>query len=551
MKIPHRFLVPSALLLLPFGNLAHAEDSVVYTDIIAPVLEAKCVSCHGADKQKGKLRMDSMEFLKKGGGEGPAIVAGNVDESLALFRLSLPLDDDEHMPPEDKEQFTEAETKLLTFWVEKGANPTIKLSQLGLPDDLKGSVNTILASLKAKPAKPAPTAEELKQAEAKKKLAAEVMAKVNATGATLMPIAQNTPELRFSALNVAKDFGDAQLKMLEPVADQIATVDIARTQVSDAGLATIGKMSNLRQLKVEKTTISDAGLKHLTGLKNLEYLNLYGTQVTDSGLAHLSGLSNLSRLYLWQSKATSDGAENLKKKLPKVIINLGWEHEAKQKAVQVAAAKPTPAPAQKPAPAPAPKPTPKPAPAPKPEPKPAAAPATPAPAATAAAGVTLAVLESHLKAAHDEANRLNSTATKVLADAKAASAAAATSLDQAKKDAAAKQKAAELAKGQIKDREAAVKAIQGALETTKAQAALAALSKRLEADLAEAQKLLTDGRNAVTAADDAAKKATAAIAAAEKTAAAKAQAVELATKQVAKVEMITKSIVAAVASSKS
>lgn len=544
MKIPHRFFVPSAALLLPFGNLAQAEDSVVYTDIIAPVLEAKCVSCHGADKQKGKLRMDTMDFLKKGGGEGPAIVAGNVDESLAMFRIDLPLDDDEHMPPEDKPQMTADEVQLLRIWIEKGANPTAKVSQLGLPADLKAKVPAILASLETKPGKPAPTAEELKNAEAKKKLASEVMSKVNATGATLMPIAQNTPELRFSALNVAKEFGDSQLKMLEPIADQIATVDIARTKISDAGLATIGKMVNLRQLKVEKTDVSDAGLKHLSGLKNLEYLNLYGTKVTDSGLTHLAGLSKLSRLYLWQSKATSQGADKLKKNLPNVIINLGWEHEAKSKAVQVAAAKP----AAKPSP---PKPATKPAPtkpATKPAPKPA--PTTPAPAAAASAGITLATLESHLKAAHDEATRLNSTADKALASAKSAAATANAAVEKVKKDAAAKQKAAELAKGQIKDREAAVKAIQGALETTKTQEALAALSKRLEADLKEAQKLLTDGKNAVTAAEAAAKTATSAIAAAEKTAAAKAQAVDLATKQVAKVQAITKSVAAAVAAAK-
>ncbi|MEM1294893.1 MAG: c-type cytochrome domain-containing protein [Verrucomicrobiota bacterium] len=545
MKIPHRFFVLSAVLALPFGNISQAEDSVVYTDIIAPVFEAKCVSCHGADKQKGKLRMDTMDFLTEGGSEGPAIVAGDVDASLAMFRIDLPVDDDEHMPPEDKIQLTDDEVKLLRFWIEKGANPTAKVSQLGLTDDLKGSATTILASLKAQPGKPAPSAEEVKITEAKKKLAAEVMTKVNATGATLMPIAQNTPELRFSALNVAKEYGDAQLKMLEPIADQIAAVDIARTKVSDAGLATIGRMTNLRQLKVEKTNVSDAGLKHLSGLTSLEYLNLYGTQVTDAGLAHLTSLAKLTRLYLWQSKATSEGADKLKKNLPDVIINLGWEHEAKQKAVQVAATKP----AAKPVPAQTPKPAPKPA-APKPAAKPAPAPATPAPAATATAGITLAVLESHLKAAHDEASRLNSTASKALTDAKAAAAAASANLDKVKKDAAAKQKAAELAKGQIKDREAAVKAIQGALDTTKTQQALAALSKRLEADLKEAQKLLTDGKNAVTAADAAAKGATAAIAAAEKTAAAKAQAVDQASKQVAKVEAIAKSITAAVTASK-
>src|SRR6185503_3599845 len=60
-------------------------------------------------------------------------------------------------------------------------------------------------------------------------------------------------------------------------------------------------------------------------LANLEYLNLYGTAVTDAGLAHLSGMKNLKNLYLWQTKVTADGAASLKKSLPTVTINRGEE----------------------------------------------------------------------------------------------------------------------------------------------------------------------------------------------------------------------------------
>ena len=73
----------------------------------------------------------------------------------------------------------------------------------------------------------------------------EAIQKVEATGASLLPIASGVSSYRFTALNVAKEFGDAGLDALLPVADSIVSLDLARTQVTDAGLAKVAKMSAL------------------------------------------------------------------------------------------------------------------------------------------------------------------------------------------------------------------------------------------------------------------------------------------------------------------
>ena len=103
-RVPGLVALSIAALLNPGGIAFSADNSSVYAEIIAPVMEAKCAGCHGESKQKGKLRVDTYDFLKKGGSEGPGLVAGNLDESGITFRVDLPLDDDEHMPPEDKTQ---------------------------------------------------------------------------------------------------------------------------------------------------------------------------------------------------------------------------------------------------------------------------------------------------------------------------------------------------------------------------------------------------------------------------------------------------------------
>lgn len=93
----------------------------VYATVIQPILDRTCVSCHGADKQKGKLRLDSFAETLKGGGDGPAVVADQPADSLLLKRILLPLDDDDHMPPEGKPQPTADEVALLQWWIEAGA----------------------------------------------------------------------------------------------------------------------------------------------------------------------------------------------------------------------------------------------------------------------------------------------------------------------------------------------------------------------------------------------------------------------------------------------
>ena len=64
---------------------------------------------------------------------------------------------------------------------------------------------------------------------------------------------------------------------------------------------------------------------HLKNIPNVVRLNLAETKVTDAGLAHLEGLKNLKSLYLWQTQVTPDGAEKLRQALPDCNIDLGWK----------------------------------------------------------------------------------------------------------------------------------------------------------------------------------------------------------------------------------
>ena len=120
---------------------AGGGDKLVFQDVIMPIFEAKCNKCHNEAKSKGDLRMDTFEMVMKGGKNGGEkknnIVPGKPDESLTIQTIILPVDDDDHMPPEGKDQLTPAEIAAIRYWVQAGASATQKLSDAQFPPEAK------------------------------------------------------------------------------------------------------------------------------------------------------------------------------------------------------------------------------------------------------------------------------------------------------------------------------------------------------------------------------------------------------------------------------
>jgi len=378
---------------------AIAAKAIIYRDVIAPIVTAKCVGCHGEEKKKGKLQMHTFAAILKGGGDGPVtVVASKAAESLLLTRINLPKDDDEHMPPSDEPQVTKEELAILKWWIDTGASETATVASAKPTPEAEAALAAILGKgLPKTETTVAKKAEKPKAAplsDAEKKLIAEISAKMSALNASLMPLAQDTEQLRLSVINAADKFGDKELALLEPIAAQILWIDLARSQVTDAGLAVIARFKNLERLHLENTKVSDAGVAALASLTTLEYLNLYGTKTTDAGISKLATAKALKKLFVWQTGVTQAGAKALEGKVPGLKVNVGLSDAeiAKLTAPPPAPPAPPPAPAKKddkkaaaPTPPPAAKPAVTPPPAPAVKPTATAAPAAPKPAATPAA----------------------------------------------------------------------------------------------------------------------------------------------------------------------
>jgi mono/diheme cytochrome c family protein len=84
---------------------------------VRPVLVANCLSCHGPEKQKGGLRLDSREAVLKGGDSGPIVSPGSTEESLLVEAVGY--EGDTQMPPKGK--LKGEHIRALTEWVKMGA----------------------------------------------------------------------------------------------------------------------------------------------------------------------------------------------------------------------------------------------------------------------------------------------------------------------------------------------------------------------------------------------------------------------------------------------
>ena len=112
-----------AITMLVLGSLISGMawgadgDAAFFTTSVQPILVSNCIRCHGPDKQKARLRLDSRDAILAGGKSGPAAVPGKPDDSLIVKAIGYG-DDDLQMPP--KEKLSDADIKTLVDWISRG-----------------------------------------------------------------------------------------------------------------------------------------------------------------------------------------------------------------------------------------------------------------------------------------------------------------------------------------------------------------------------------------------------------------------------------------------
>ncbi len=301
---------------------ANISEALVFEDVIMPILEKKCVSCHNSDKKKGDLMMASAEGFLKGGEHGEIFKAGNLKESGIYIAVTLPRNDEYAMPPEGKEPMTEEEVKLLGWWIGEGADFKKKVSQLNISPEIAQILGVSSATASAN--KPATMPDVLPTLQAKPAESAIIEALIKQK-IEVNAIASSSP---FLQVKINQDLTDEKLDALQKIAEQITWLDLKRTNISDKQLVKLKNFKNLTELRLELTAISDEGLAHLEELPNLQYLNLYGTKVSKIGLKSLEKMPHLRNIYLWQTSVNQVDIKQLQQAKPQLKIDLGLDKVA-------------------------------------------------------------------------------------------------------------------------------------------------------------------------------------------------------------------------------
>jgi hypothetical protein len=102
------------------------KKDVTFEKDIKPIFEKSCFKCHGEEKQKSKLRVDTLAATLKGGENGPNVIPGKSADSQLVHAVARILEEeDEHMPPKKKDGTVTALSKdevgLIRAWIDQGA----------------------------------------------------------------------------------------------------------------------------------------------------------------------------------------------------------------------------------------------------------------------------------------------------------------------------------------------------------------------------------------------------------------------------------------------
>jgi mono/diheme cytochrome c family protein len=111
----------AAASVLLAGLAAPSDPPVDFARDVQPILTRTCAGCHGPDKQRGGLRLDTAAGLREGGDSGPAVLASDSARSR-LYHAITGTNDVQLMPPRDKEpRLTMAEVATIKAWIDQGA----------------------------------------------------------------------------------------------------------------------------------------------------------------------------------------------------------------------------------------------------------------------------------------------------------------------------------------------------------------------------------------------------------------------------------------------
>ena len=226
-----------------------------YAVRVAPILQDHCAGCHGARRQKAKLRLDTLAAALRGGKHGAVIKPGNLRASELAQRIVLPPGDARVMPPSSQPPLSADDATVIRLWIAAGASGLQPVADFRTAPRPVARVTIVDVDPQTVAAGRAPRANALHALQQRFPGALDYESRSSA-------------RLELDASRLGRNFGDAELAAMAPLRDDIVRADLSGTSVGETSAAAIGAMKSLRVLRIMDVRLGPAMTAELQALRS-------------------------------------------------------------------------------------------------------------------------------------------------------------------------------------------------------------------------------------------------------------------------------------------
>lgn len=283
------------------------SNTTVYEKAVATILEQKCVGCHGTDKIKGSLQLNSIENILKGGKGGSILVGINGKEASLIERIHMPLGNEKHMPPDGKLQLTPSEISILNQWVKAGGNFKTKMNQLAKTDSLYLLANNYV-----------PLAAEKKNQVG----SFPDLSSYNSNYCSVNYLYHGSDQVEVTFFQ-GSFYNHALLKKLEKLKGQIIHLNMQGMPLKNEDIELISQFSNLKKLNLNYTKLNLKAIEAIKKMESLSALSICGMEINETTLSNFLSGARFSQINVWANNINIKQLQNVIAKYPKTKIIVG------------------------------------------------------------------------------------------------------------------------------------------------------------------------------------------------------------------------------------
>ena len=288
------------------------DNPNVFTHLVQPILDRKCVSCHNENKSKGSLLMTGYDVIAKGGEGGSAL-----DNATGiLHRVQLPMEDEAHMPPPEENQLTSKEIMILESWLLAGGSNDQFYSDLSTDEPLHGVISAMIEASKTSAWIDLPEVSD------------SDIADMESEYCTVRRMYQGSNALQVLVFP-HQSFDASELKRLKEVGENIVELNLSNLPLDANAVEQINSFVNLELLDLNGSAIDDVAFESLQELQKLRSLKIYNTSLSDASTPKISSFPVLQQLYVYQTAISEEGKSSIQAQASNVNI-ISYAEEADQ-----------------------------------------------------------------------------------------------------------------------------------------------------------------------------------------------------------------------------